>query len=321
MSSIIKVKLTTTGHIGFLIREIDEDTYLVRLEEIDTELTLPRTDVEIITAEKEGVEVDAEKKYTGLFLAYETLFDKKGLPERYKIYLVNDLDSDLVYEINFYLKNEKEETWSGQCFKQALSPLGEMFYAELNESPVLDIRLVKIATDDTLGEYEKMLRIKPRTFFKTQLFIPIIEKKMHGYLLFDKLSEPIHKEKIDLRQYPMRKAKNYFRTHQRSSYFSMNNPVEFASFNPEIDLHVEALGINPHGLSNSEIIIEQLRAFEQFLSKAIRLGTPKIYVIHGVGKGRLRTEVHRVLSAHPDVSDYKNEYHPRYGVGATEVNL
>jgi dsDNA-specific endonuclease/ATPase MutS2 len=42
-------------------------------------------------------------------------------------------------------------------------------------------------------------------------------------------------------------------------------------------------------------------------------------VIHGLGKGKLKNEIATRLINHPEVKTFKNEYHPKYGFGATEI--
>ncbi|NJN34866.1 MAG: Smr/MutS family protein [Saprospiraceae bacterium] len=86
-------------------------------------------------------------------------------------------------------------------------------------------------------------------------------------------------------------------------------------------MHIELLHENPSSLTNAEILTIQMRYFEHFLAKAIRLGVTRIFVIHGVGKGKLRDTIHARLRRHPDVERFKNEYHERYGWGATEILL
>ena len=74
-------------------------------------------------------------------------------------------------------------------------------------------------------------------------------------------------------------------------------------------------------MSNAEIVRIQLAAFENYLNKAINLGVDRFFVIHGLGKGRLRNEIATRLLKHPQVQTFKNEYHAKYGYGATEVVL
>jgi dsDNA-specific endonuclease/ATPase MutS2 len=42
-------------------------------------------------------------------------------------------------------------------------------------------------------------------------------------------------------------------------------------------------------------------------------------VIHGVGTGKLRDEIHEILRTKREVKSFINRYDPRYGYGATEI--
>jgi dsDNA-specific endonuclease/ATPase MutS2 len=63
----------------------------------------------------------------------------------------------------------------------------------------------------------------------------------------------------------------------------------------------------------------QLDTFERELDKALVRGLNQLYVIHGIGEGILKNEIHQILKAHPHVLEYKNEYHPLYGMGSTKI--
>lgn len=88
----------------------------------------------------------------------------------------------------------------------------------------------------------------------------------------------------------------------------------------EIDIHAEELNINMRGMTNHDILTEQLKALKNFHEKAMRKQIKRLVIIHGVGEGVLREEVHmyfakffgtRCLDA--DIEEY--------GKGATEVFL
>jgi hypothetical protein len=87
----------------------------------------------------------------------------------------------------------------------------------------------------------------------------------------------------------------------------------------EIDLHAEALQINTRGLGNYEILLQQLGHLESALDDALRLHQQSMVVIHGVGKGKLREEVHALLRSYPGVDFFLHDWSPRYGYGATQV--
>lgn len=99
------------------------------------------------------------------------------------------------------------------------------------------------------------------------------------------------------------------------------DPGRKAGFSDTLDLHAYALVDEPRDYNSTEILILQLKAFESFLDEAVSIGFDKVTVIHGVGKGKLREEIFSILRHHPFVDYYKNEFHPKYKFGATEIFL
>jgi len=74
-------------------------------------------------------------------------------------------------------------------------------------------------------------------------------------------------------------------------------------------------------MDNAQILRLQLSHFEAFIENALRIGVPRVFIIHGVGKGKLRDMIATKLIQNRDVETFRNEYHPRYGWGATEVEF
>jgi len=89
----------------------------------------------------------------------------------------------------------------------------------------------------------------------------------------------------------------------------------------EVDLHIEKLMPEWKHLSNFEILTIQLNTFEKYLDLAIAHHQHNLVVIHGVGKGKLKDEIHEILKARREVKSFINQYDPRYGYGATEIFL
>jgi hypothetical protein len=90
---------------------------------------------------------------------------------------------------------------------------------------------------------------------------------------------------------------------------------------PELDLHIEKLVEHPEKLHPAEMLAVQLARATQYLDRAAWSGIHKVYLIHGLGTGRLREELHDMLRRHPRVRGFQNSHFPRYGFGATEVVL
>jgi hypothetical protein len=87
----------------------------------------------------------------------------------------------------------------------------------------------------------------------------------------------------------------------------------------EIDLHIEQLVDDTTGLSNFEMLTVQLEAFEDALREAINNHQQSLVVIHGVGKGRLKEEIHNMRRSVAEVDFFLADWNPRYGYGATEI--
>lgn len=86
-----------------------------------------------------------------------------------------------------------------------------------------------------------------------------------------------------------------------------------------VDLHIEKLSDNWKHLSNYEILSLQLKTFEKFYQLSIAHHQPSLTIIHGVGEGVLRDEIHDKLRLKKEVKSFVNQYHPNYGYGATEI--
>ncbi|MCB0820350.1 MAG: Smr/MutS family protein, partial [Bacteroidetes bacterium] len=85
----------------------------------------------------------------------------------------------------------------------------------------------------------------------------------------------------------------------------------------EVDLHIEELLENTSGMENSEIIKYQLRHFLKCLDEARQRKIRKFVAIHGVGKGRLRDEIRKLLKE--EGITFYDAALSSYGWGATEI--
>ncbi|HLP21415.1 MAG TPA: Smr/MutS family protein [Chitinophagales bacterium] len=87
-----------------------------------------------------------------------------------------------------------------------------------------------------------------------------------------------------------------------------------------IDLHLEKTSASKAGrIAPEDALFHQLDEFEKALDKAIAAGKLEMRVVHGLGKGKLKAEVFKLLDKHPQVKRYSNDYSQRYGYGSTVV--
>ncbi len=256
-------------------------------------------------------------KSLGIQLGFEPRYRLDGSTEKYNIHLINDTKYDVLFTFSLYLGDTLKLKSNGKIDSVTTFPLGELLFDYLNEGPEVQIECWQVTTMGTGKKLAKTFKVKAQQFFKKVRTAPILNLKVHHYVLFENFDTAPEKEE-DLQTYTKRNSHPINHT-SNSIKFNKSSVSELAHFKPEIDLHIESLTPKFEGLSNSEKIRIQLYHFDEFIAKGIRLGVPRVFVIHGVGKGKLRNEIATRLFQNPDVETFINEFHPRYGYGATEV--
>lgn len=337
-----KVRLRHTGEVGVIVSVLDESMLQVRLDS-DPEFLIPafEEDLERYEGPKPLIFVPGKQhkeqkppprreiksqyiilKPKGLQLAFEPMPGRDGSVTRYKVWLVNDTAHELLVEVDVYTALRDVLFTEDKIGGATALELGDLLYDDLNESPEVGFSVRRITTAGPDEPLQGTLKIRPRQFFNSLQTMPIINVPACQMLLledFSPASPPAGQE--DLRVYTRQHARSGRSGGKRgnSRPFKMFDVEEFAGFVPEIDLHIETLQPGYQRLDKSEILRIQMQHFHRFLDKAIRLGIHSVFVIHGVGEGKLRAAIADALRQHPEVWKYKNEYHHKYGYGATEV--
>tara|TARA_B100001564_G_C20423071_1_gene571012 strand:- start:91 stop:600 length:510 start_codon:yes stop_codon:yes gene_type:complete len=83
----------------------------------------------------------------------------------------------------------------------------------------------------------------------------------------------------------------------------------------KIDLHIELIIDYYKELENHEIVNIQLKKCENEIRKVINTRIEKIIIVHGIGVGRLKKEVHKLLD------QYNFRYYTSQDGGSTEVMI
>jgi DNA-nicking Smr family endonuclease len=111
-----------------------------------------------------------------------------------------------------------------------------------------------------------------------------------------------------LREYMMGAANPGF-----SNKFEMREDV--------VDLHLEKTEASRGKIPVQDALFHQLDEFEKVLDKAVAAGKLELRVVHGLGKGKLREEIHKLLDKHPHVKSYNSDYSLHYGYGSTLIQF
>lgn len=293
----------------------------VYMDQIDFPYFKRFPEKKIVFPKKEKVYVDNLKKeevakkyrvHSGVWLSFLPVFDKDvfddDVVEKFKIYLLNQTNEpyQFLYQIKFKGAPEFH-------LANAILPFNEFYlhdipFEEMNDAP-------KFEFDFSLSNPNKKKALHFEASFKIkgkQLFQKIEEMKLKNeptfsFLLFENYPDKTEEIIPDYHN-------SYGQLYEISKTKQMLEPARSV-----VDLHIEKLTDNWKGLSNFEILTIQLKFFEKYYNLAIAHRQPNLIVIHGIGTGKLRDEIHEILKTKKEVRTFANQYHHNFGFGATEI--
>jgi hypothetical protein len=252
----------------------------------------------------------------GVWLTFLPVFDNDefgdDVVDSLKIYLVNSTITGyhFSYHLNYFGKSDFDldnDIPSGQDFY-----IHDIPFANLNDNPVFEFEFSLLTPDKTKADHlETSLKLRAKQVFSR---IEEIRKKgeaTFSFRLFESYPFRPVEETVDSHGLL---AGSGFRVYEASRARQHLEPAR-----SELDLHAEKLTDKPGALDNFEILTLQLQTFEKYFDLAIAHHLPSMIVIHGVGSGKLRDEIHEILRVKRNVKSFVNRYDPRYGYGATEI--
>lgn len=307
-----------------LMVDVKGVTFPVYMDQVDFPYFKRFTEKKIAPAKKERQYVDDVRKEKraeqnrsedGVWLTFLPLMDTDEfgdvVVEELKLHLVNHtpVSYNFIYKLHYFGK-------PGFELKNRVHPFEDFYlhdipFEDLNDSPSFEFDFVLTEPDKMKAEhYESLVKLKPK-----QLFAKIEELKQKNLatfsqLLFEKYPDKKHEDKPELGSLSEKDYKIYEASKARQHLEPARSVV---------DLHIEKLADDWKRMSNYEIMSLQLKTFEKYYHLAIAHHQPSLIVIHGVGEGVLRDEIHDILRLKREVKSFVNQYHPAYGYGATEI--
>lgn len=231
--------------------------------------------------------------------------------EQLKIHLVNRTPAGyrFIYKLNYFGETGFELSNLVHAFEDFY--LHDIPFEDLNDNPVFAFDF-SLATPDKnkADHYEATLKLKPK-----QVFARIEQLRQKGeatfsYKLFDEYPGQPYDEPVELS--PLVRAG--YKLYEAEKARQHMEPAKH-----EIDLHIEKLTPDWEKLDNFEKLTLQLKTFDKYFDLALAHHLPSLIVIHGVGTGKLRDEIHEQLRLRKEVKSFMNRYHPAFGYGATEI--
>lgn len=246
---------------------------------------------------------ESESDLKAVFIAYIPLNDKD-----HSIYLCNNSQRDYMVMASEVYGDNSQTILAERLNAKSSKKLGEKSIQNFEEWPALLVQFFPIhpKIEKTQSSFERKLKFKASSFFKSKGLAPVLNKK--GYVF--KLSEQT--KEIDIQQ---------LNEELNGDKPTAITPKQFQRPPKEIDLHIEKLTKDYPFMSNSEMLRMQMDTFEKNLNYAIATGMDEITFIHGIGNGVLKKEIHKYLSHLGNIKYFQDTQKSRFGYGATLVRI
>lgn len=271
--------------------------------------------VDALKAESKKGDIAEAKQ--GMYVSFVPVFEKDvfddPIVEKIKIYLVNH--SAVVYNFSYELCYAGKSGFELKNTIQAKSEfyLHDIPFENFNDNPRFDFEFSLAKADkNKVPYYHTSLKFKPKQFFKRLEELMQKSEPVFSDLLFKDYPDKEEEIVLDLNRFANTDFKLYDATKARE---------HIEPYKAVIDLHIEKLTTDWRRMSNFEMLTLQLRTLEKHIDIALAHHQPHLTVIHGIGEGKLKEEIHMYLIGRKEVKLFENKYNPKYGYGATEIHF
>lgn len=251
----------------------------------------------------------------GVYLVFFPQYNIRDFDEdlqKVKIYLFNETEKD--YTFSYSAKNREEIFFEieSQIRTNSEFYIHDLDFDHLANSPTFAYHFID--SQNPSLEFGSTFTLKPKKLFEQLNKIKYDNLASFTIKLFEKIEleeqNEILVEKLFVKEKPKEKI----------NHFDFSHAVQKSKY--EFDLHIEKLVPNSNKFSSAEKLNIQLKEFEKAMDLASITHQRSVIFIHGVGKGMLKAEIHKILSVKKQtksIKAYVNSYDVRYGYGATEV--
>lgn len=254
----------------------------------------------------------------GIYLIVLPDYSQEGYIHWISMALKNHLPAAVDYTFILSMKGEEVFECYGTLEPTDIIDLEDMPFAELNENPVMRVRYTYTSDEGHTHQDDKTFKLKPKQLHQGVRYSDLVQEQA---LVFEVFTEKPHHDKTPEKPayQPFQIDPEQLKQAMLSGGDTPNKVVHVTEARDEVDLHLEALIEDASGMSDSQKLQLQLDTFEQVLENAIANNLHYLVVIHGIGKGKLKREIHHRLDKHPVVTKYRVANDRRYGEGATEI--
>jgi hypothetical protein len=254
-----------------------------------------------------------------VYLAYVPVDIRQVSTTPFETYLVNDSNYYLYYTYS-NIENQSSNVRS----QGLIEPNTKLFLEEFEKSQLNDLE--RVAVQCIAFKENKPFALKPA--ISVELRIDVVKfYKLHTFQENDFFEEPALLYDIVRNDQPAKQL--YVSAEevkdaliQKKGVQPARKPVqkkEDRNAVLEVDLHINELLDNTHGLSNADMLQYQLKKFVEVMEQYKHQQGKRIVFIHGKGEGVLRKAILDELKRKYPRCKWQDASFQEYGFGATQV--
>jgi|YelNatPaOPRAMG01_1025707.scaffolds.fasta_scaffold87425_1 hypothetical protein len=249
-----------------------------------------------------------------VYLAFVLETDSAKSDERLVgVYLINEGDYFIYYALGLDVLQKRKNMGHGQLEPQLMAKIGVYSVQLLHEYSAMSVNILpynvksyaacpvlQLSIDWSELNLMAASSFQPNEYFDDPAII----------LDLKEFEENIRKKEVLLRKSPP----------VPKEHLAAPKPAKEVE---EVDLHIDKI-VSPEQLtqlSSAQILEIQIDRFTFALESALKARTKRIVFIHGVGNGKLRYEIQKILRRKYPQLDFQDASFAEYGYGATMVIL
>ncbi len=317
-------KVVDVMNENMLMVDVNGVTFPVYMDQVDFPYFKRFSEKKLFPQKKEKKFVDDLRKekpskgnqvIDGVWLTFLPVIDidefGDDVVKELKLHIDNRTETayHFIYKLHFFGKPDFE-------LKNTIHPfehfyLHDIDFADLNDSPAFEFEFSLVTPSKKKADhFETSVKLKPKQLFAKIEQLKKKNEATFSQLLFEDYPDKLIEDRVEMGKLAARGYKIYDASKARE---------HLEPFRSVVDLHIEKLTDNWKHLSNFDILSMQLKTFEKYYQLVVLHHQPSFIVIHGVGEGVLRNEIHEKLRLRAEVKSFVNQFHPNYGYGATEI--
>ncbi len=256
-----------------------------------------------------------QKTGDGVHLQFIPIVEKDvfddDVVDKLKVYLINENEEGYLFDYNLFFGSHSHFDLKNEIRGLSEFYLHDIDFEDVSDNPRFQFIFSLAETSKKKEPYfEAGFKVTGKKMFKRIEQLHEDNDASFSYNLFMQYPDKIEDNRLDVSSL----GKSGFRI------FELGKTVSSAiGTRTVVDLHIDKIVDDFSKLSNSEMLDLQLKEFEKWYDNALLHNQKELTVIHGVGAGILRDEIHGILKMKKEVARFHNLHHALYGFGATEI--